>query len=213
MSTSRTLTTGDRRAGAHLEYVKRRRVLRLGGWNGDGQRLETIELPLQHFLERLDIDVQKHEPPRWYLLFAGQARPAGGTRDLMGVFESEEKARAAFHELRAERRSLLSWAQLVVFDSRGRTKPVCWFDPKPSTHLVVPEEGRGPDHLMGAARSAVVPSGGLPTHSSVPAPTPSSRETTESTRSRHRGVIAWRTGLRALSRLFSFRTTKTEESR
>lgn len=210
MSTSRAITTGDRRAGAHLEYVKRRRVLRLGGWHGNIERLETVELPLQTFLERLDIEVQEKAPARWYMLFAGQGRPAGGARDLIGVFESDEKARRAFHELRARPSPPMSWAQLVMLDGRGRTRPVCWFDPNPSVHLLSPEEEREPDHFMGTAASLVVRPGCLPKHSSVGTPTSSTLLASEST---HRSAITGGNGLRALSRLLSFRTVKKEASK
>lgn len=131
MNTSRTFATGDDRAGAHIEYVKRRQVLRLEGWHGDSERLESVELPLRAFLERLDIDVQDVALHRRYLLFSGVGRPGGGARDLTGVFESEQKARAAFHALRTERRSPSAWAQLVLLDDRGRSKPLCWFDADP----------------------------------------------------------------------------------
>ena len=131
MSTSRTLTTGDRRAGARIEYLKRRRVLRLDGWHCDREPLQSVELPLRAFLERLDIDLENLAVPRRYLLFSGLGRPGGGARDLTGVFESEQKARAAFHLLRTERRLPSSWAQLVMLDDRGRPKPLCWFDADP----------------------------------------------------------------------------------
>ena len=149
MSTSRTLTTGDRRGGARIEYVKRRRVLRLDGWHGDREPLQSVELPLRAFLERLDIDVEDLTPPRRYLLFSGLGRPGGGARDLTAVFESEQKARAAFHALRTERRLPSSWAQLVTLDDRGRTKPVCWFDAEP---LVAPAVVRRQDDCNGRRR-------------------------------------------------------------
>lgn len=128
MTTSRALVIGDRRVGAHIEYVKSRRVLRMEGWHGDRQRMTGIEVPLRAFLDQLDIDVPDMDAPGRYLLFAGQGRPGGGARDLSGVFGSEETARAAFHELRTTRRTSSSWAQLVSLDCRGRSKPLCWFE-------------------------------------------------------------------------------------
>lgn len=128
MNTPRAVTAGDRHAGAQIEYVKSRGVLRLAGWRDDGEGPEPVEVPLLAFLERLDIDVRALDVPRRYLVFAGHGRPGGGLRDLTAVFDHEEEARAEFHGLRSRRRST-SWAQVVVLDHRGRSRPLCWFDP------------------------------------------------------------------------------------
>ena len=101
--------------------------LRLEGWNGQGERLPAVELPLRTFLNRLDIDVRDVDLPGRYLIFAGQGRPGGGARDLRGVFDCEEEAWSAFHEFRTER-APSSWAELVFLDHRGRAKALCWFD-------------------------------------------------------------------------------------
>lgn len=63
-----------------------------------------------------------------YLLFAGDAQPPrGGMGDLVATFTSEEKARNAFRQLRTQRPSRGSWAQLGVVDADGTLKPVSWF--------------------------------------------------------------------------------------
>lgn len=78
---------------------------------------------------------------RRYLMFTGEGRPQGGVRDLKAVFDSEAAARAAFHELRAQRRSGTTWAQVVVLDDRGSFKPLCWFDADRSSPAI-PARGR-----------------------------------------------------------------------
>lgn len=128
MGSAPALSIGDRRAGAHIHYVKSRRVLRLEGWNGPSERLTGVEVPLRTFLNSLDIDVRDVDLPRRYLIFAGQGRPRGGARDLTGVFDCEEEARSAFHDLRTKRRAPSSWAELIMLDHRGRTKALCWFE-------------------------------------------------------------------------------------
>jgi hypothetical protein len=64
-----------------------------------------------------------------YLLFTGtQAMPMGGMADLVGVFQSEEEARAAFRRVRLETAtSPSSWAQLAVVHGEHGIKPLCWF--------------------------------------------------------------------------------------
>ena len=64
-----------------------------------------------------------------YLLFAGaEAVPMGGMADLVGIFPSEEEARAAFRRVRLETAtSASSWAQLAVVQGEDGIKPLCWF--------------------------------------------------------------------------------------
>ncbi len=64
-----------------------------------------------------------------YLLFAGaDAVPMGGMADVVGIFPSEEEARAAFRRVRLETAtSPSSWAQLAVVQGENGIKPLCWF--------------------------------------------------------------------------------------
>ncbi len=64
-----------------------------------------------------------------YLLFAGVAHrpPRGGLGDLVRTFTCEEAAREAFHELRVQRVSKGTWAQLAMIDVQSGVRPVCWF--------------------------------------------------------------------------------------
>lgn len=138
MPITRSLTTGNHPAGVHIAYVKSRRVLRLQSWDGESQRVETVEVPLRTLLEHLGADVADLDLPRRYLIFSGQGRPGGGARDLSGVFECEQEARAAFHEIR-RLRSPSSWAQLVVLDHLGCPKPLCWFEANPPSPTLTPD--------------------------------------------------------------------------
>lgn len=85
-----------------------------------------------------------------YLLFAGtQAVPMGGMADLVGIFPSEEEARAAFRRVRLETATPpSSWAQLAVVQGENGIKPLCWFGvgatPAP-THRAI-----SADHYQGA---------------------------------------------------------------
>lgn len=77
------------------------------------------------------------------LLFAGlHASPKGGAGDLVGWFESEAEARAAFLELRASRGDDEGWAELVALTDAGPPVPVAWFG-RPSADPRRRPAGRG----------------------------------------------------------------------
>ena len=89
-----------------------------------------------------------------YLLFAGVSNypPLGGLGDLMRTFTCEEAAREAFHELRVQRVSKGTWAQLAMIDVQSGVRPVCWFGTGaagPAQHVL-----GGSTDLAGAPRSA-----------------------------------------------------------
>ncbi len=48
-------------------------------------------------------------------------------RDLVGTFDSEEKAWAAFRERRQSHPALQGWAELAVIDSHGQVNQLAWF--------------------------------------------------------------------------------------
>ncbi len=65
---------------------------------------------------------------RTLLLFAGlHDAPRGGAGDLVGWFDSEEEALAAFRELRLTRSDEEGWAQLVALDRGARPRLRAWF--------------------------------------------------------------------------------------
>lgn len=111
-----------------IEYLKKRRVLRLTARGGDAPPLGSVEVPLALLVEQLEMDVGELARPPRLLLFAGlHDRPRGGIGDLIGCFESEGDGRAAFRRLREERSDDEGWAELVALEDNGRRKLVAWF--------------------------------------------------------------------------------------
>lgn len=127
--TTTRFTEGATPARLRVEFVKRRRVLRVVGWDEtDRARVEPLELPLDGLLDRLGIPAEQLGLPSRYLLFGGSQQDAvGGLRSLLGVFSSEAEGREAFRRLRLTGRSEPGWGELVVLSPSGRPKPVCWF--------------------------------------------------------------------------------------
>ena len=73
--------------------------------------------------------------PTRLLLFAGlHGLSRGGGGDLVGWFESEDDARAAFRELRTTRSDEDGWAELVALAAGGRTVTLAWFGGRRSHH-------------------------------------------------------------------------------
>ena len=143
---TRTLE-GDGRARLRVEFVKRRRVLRVVGQEeADRSRVEPLELPVDGLLHRLGIPPEQLGLPSRYLLFGGSQQGAvGGLRSLVGVFGTEAEGREAFRRLRLAARSDPGWGELVALDPSGRPKPLCWFglpsqvvavDPAGSSRLI-----------------------------------------------------------------------------
>lgn len=111
-------------AGLRIEYVKGRRSLRLTASNGSA----PVEVPLSQLVEQLDIDRRDLTPQPRLLLFAGlHGEARGGAGDLAGWFDSEDEARAAFREVRAERSDGEGWAELVALDGGPRPAVRAWF--------------------------------------------------------------------------------------
>ncbi|MDQ4069255.1 MAG: hypothetical protein M3203_07265 [Actinomycetota bacterium] len=122
--------TPDR--GLAIEYVRTRKVVRLLGWL-DGESIEPVEFPVDELCERLGIDRRDLVPPQRFLLFAGShRRRGGGRRDLVATFDSEEKAWAAFRELRQGHPALHGWAELASIDSLGQVNQLAWFGLNPA---------------------------------------------------------------------------------
>ena len=112
--------------GLLVEYLRSRRVVRRV--NRQHGHDDVVEMPLAAFVSGLGLEAADLVPTRHYLLFAGTGRgAAGGLRDLCGAYDSEERARAAFRELRLSKAFTGGWAELVVVRSGRRIEPVCWF--------------------------------------------------------------------------------------
>jgi hypothetical protein len=65
---------------------------------------------------------------RTLLLFSGaHDQPRGGAGDLVGWFDGEDEALAAFRELRLRRSDKEGWAELVALDDGPRPSLRAWF--------------------------------------------------------------------------------------
>lgn len=127
-----TTTAGSELA---LEYVKSRRVVRLLG-SCRGEQLPPVEIPVDRLCEALGIEPRQLGSPENYLLFAGvQGGAAGGLRDLVGTFATEEDGRQAFSRLRVQHPALRGWAELAAIDGFGRVRQICWFGLGPDRPL------------------------------------------------------------------------------
>lgn len=127
MGRAKRLGTGTRNAGLAIEYVRTRKVVRLLGWLY-GDPIEPVEIPVEELCSRLGIDPHDVGMPHSYLLFAGSHRqPAGGLRDLVGTYNSEDEAWAAFRELRQGHPSTQGWGELATIDGRGQVNQLAWF--------------------------------------------------------------------------------------
>ena len=127
MGRSRSLGSGTGGTGLAIEYVRTRKVVRLLGWMNEAP-IAPVEIPLDELCRGLGISPRDLGAPRRFLLFAGSHhRPAGGLRDLVGTFEVEELAWAAFRELRQAHPSIQGWAELASIDGRGQVTQLAWF--------------------------------------------------------------------------------------
>lgn len=168
MGTAKRVETGTREAGLAIEYVRRRRMVRLLGWLHN-ETIEPVEIPLNELRQRLGIDPRDLGAPQQYLLFAGShRRPAGGFRDLVGTFDSEQKAWAAFRELRQAHPSVQSWAELAAIDTLGKVNLLAWFglhqeadadEDEPQAAVVDPPAHRKEalSRTLGAAHASAYP--------------------------------------------------------
>ncbi|MDQ3898255.1 MAG: hypothetical protein M3326_13595 [Actinomycetota bacterium] len=127
MGRAKRLGAGNKRGGLAIEYVRSRKVVRVLGWVGD-EPMEPMEIPIDELCGRLGIDPRDVVAPHRYLLFAGShGHPGGGRRDLAATFDSEEKAWAAFQELRNAHPALEQWGELVAIDGSGQVNQLAWF--------------------------------------------------------------------------------------
>ena len=127
MGRARRVLAGTRDCGLAIEYVRTRRVVRLLGWLHD-EAIEPVEIPIHELCERLGIDGRDVGAPLHYLLFAGsQQRTAGGLRDLVGMFDSDDEAWAAFRELRQADPTAQGWAELAAMNGAGHLNQLAWF--------------------------------------------------------------------------------------
>lgn len=127
MGRARRLGGGTRRTGLAVEYVRKRKIVRLLGWLDD-EAIAPVEVPVAELCTTLGIDPRDLRVPRQFLLFAGSySRPAGGLRDLVGTFDVEESAWEAFLELRQAHPATQSWAELTTIDGLGHVMQMAWF--------------------------------------------------------------------------------------
>ncbi|HWI03024.1 MAG TPA: hypothetical protein VNT52_04240 [Acidimicrobiales bacterium] len=132
MGRAKRLGTGTRKDGLAIEYVRTRKVVRLLGWLY-GDPIEPVEIPVDELCSRLGIDPRDVGKPHNYLLFAGSHRhPAGGLRDLVATYDSEEEAWAAFRELRQSHPSAQGWGELAAIDGTGQVNQLAWFGLHPA---------------------------------------------------------------------------------
>jgi hypothetical protein len=109
-----------------IEYVRSRRVVRVVA-SHCGKKLPALELGLEEFWNELGIDAAELARERRFLLFAGSGSPAGGTRDLVAHFTSENDARRAFWRLLQRKSPPYRWAEVATLDAAGRMRQLCWF--------------------------------------------------------------------------------------
>ncbi|MGH9279627.1 MAG: hypothetical protein ACRD12_16190 [Acidimicrobiales bacterium] len=128
MGKPRSIETGDDRAGARVEYIRSRRILRLGGWHDRDKAVTPVEVPAGRFLADLGIDPVELGAAPLYVLVAGLREPPRGTlRHVVLAFPSELDARHRFRLLRSRHQHPDEWARLVTVDARCQVTPLCWF--------------------------------------------------------------------------------------
>jgi len=160
MPSPRAIRTGNATAGILVEYVRTRRVLRLGGWHGGGRAIEAVEVPASTLLTELGIEPDELGASPVYLVEAHVAeRPGGALRHVLAAFPTELEARQAFRRLRIDGGAPDEWGQIVTLDARCRVARLCWFGEPGQVGLdgrdpgvVAPRARRwGPRRMRGAA--------------------------------------------------------------
>jgi hypothetical protein len=126
---SRSIEAGDETAGVRLEYVRSRRVLRLGGWHSGGSEIEAVEMPASALLPELGIDPDElgAAPPAYLLLAGVRDERTRGIRRATLAFSSEHEARQAFRRMRTGDSLPTEWAELFALDIACRLRRLCWF--------------------------------------------------------------------------------------
>lgn len=128
MGKPRSIQTGDGTAGARIEYIRSRRILRLGGWHDKNHDIEPMEVPAGRFLADLGIEPGELGAAPIYLLVGGlRDRPRSAIRHVVLAFPSELEGRHEFRLLRARHQQPDEWARLVTVDARCRVVALCWF--------------------------------------------------------------------------------------
>jgi hypothetical protein len=128
MARARSIETGDETAGVRVEYIKTRRMVRLGGWHSKDRDIRSVEVPASRFLEDLGIAPEELGAIPTYLVLAlVQDSRTRAARHFAAAFPSELEARHVFLRLRAEHQQPDEWAQVVALDARCRMTALCWF--------------------------------------------------------------------------------------
>src|SRR3954469_2607072 len=124
----RAIETGDETAGVRLEYVRSRRVLRLGGWHSGGSEIEPVEVAAATLLPELGIAADELGAAPVYLLLAGVREPrTNAVRRATVAFPREPEARHAFRRLRTGEPIAAEWAELFALDIGCQLQRLCWF--------------------------------------------------------------------------------------
>jgi hypothetical protein len=140
MGRAKRLGTGTPKDGLAIEYVRTRKVVRLLGWMY-GDAIQPVEIPVDELCSRLGIDPRDVGKPHNYLLFAGSHRhPAGGLRDLVGTYDTEEAAWAAFRQLRQSHPAAQGWGELAAIDGMGQVSQLAWFGLHPAGDAAGPKK-------------------------------------------------------------------------
>jgi hypothetical protein len=127
MGRAKRLSGGTCSTGLAIEYVRTRKVVRILGWMAEAP-IQPVEIPVRQLCHDLGIDPGDLGAPQHFLLFAGSHhRTAGGLRDLVGTFDDEVAAWAAFQDLRQAHPSRAGWAELAMIDARGHLTQLAWF--------------------------------------------------------------------------------------
>jgi len=109
--------------GIRVEYVRSTGVLRITGWHSPNSQAVTVDWPVVQLVQELGIAPAELAPPCPYLVFGGSG-VAGGSKDLVGAYRSEEAARVAFVKLRQGR--IGGWGELVILEDT-KFRSLAWF--------------------------------------------------------------------------------------
>jgi len=127
MGRAKRLDGGTGGRGLAIEFVRTRKVVRLLGWTAEVV-IEPVEVPLDELCRQLGIGPRDIGAPVRYMLFAGSAeRPLGGLRDLVGTYDDEDSAWAAFRNRRQADAGGAGWAELATMDLAGHVEQLAWF--------------------------------------------------------------------------------------
>ncbi len=138
MGRAKRLGGGTGGSGLAIEFVRTRKVVRLLGWTPDVV-IDPLEIPLDVLCRELGIAPRDVGAPVRFLVFAGSHhRPLGGLRDLVGTFDDEASAWAAFRDRRQSQESGEGWAELATIDLSGHVEQLAWFGLHPTSNPATP---------------------------------------------------------------------------